>query len=152
MNLIPWRKRHGQAYPLDPFRRQMDRLFEDFFGGWPLAGRASESAFVPRLDVAEDEGQVVVSAELPGMSEKDLEVSLADGVLTISGEKKDGREAKDKSYHLVERSYGRFSRSVELGRAVDEGKVAAAYKDGILRVTVPKSEKAKPRKISIHSG
>jgi len=152
MNLVPWKKKgedRGAARPLDLFRRQMDRLFEDFLGDWALAGRGE--GFLPRLDVSENEKEVVVSAELPGMDEKDVEVSLSNGRLVISGEKKDQREEKNRSYHLVERSWGSFSRAVDLGEAVDSGKATAAYKNGILTVTVPKTEAAKPKKISIRS-
>ena len=147
MMLIPWKHSHELARPADLFDRQVDRLFGDFFGG----RLARSEAFVPRLDVTADENRIVVAAELPGMDQKDLEVSLDHGRLTISGEKKDERDEKDKSYHVVERSYGRFSRTVELGDAVDVKKAAATYKDGILTVTVPKSEAAKPRKIDIQS-
>jgi len=152
MNLVPWKKKgeeRGAARPLDLFRRQVDRLFEDFLGDWSLAGRGQ--GFLPRLDVSENDREVVVTAELPGMDEKDVDVSLSNGRLVSSGEKKDQREEKNRAYHLVERSYGSFSRAVDLGEAVDSGKAAAAYKNGILTVTVPKTEAAKPRKISIKS-
>jgi HSP20 family protein len=148
MNLIPWkREARGEAQPLDLFRRQMDGLFEDFFGEWSLAGRAG--SFVPRIDVSEDEKHVVVRAELPGVDQNEVEVSLSGGRLVISGEKKSGREEQKRNYHLVERSYGSFSRAVDLGDAVDSERAAASYKDGVLTVTVPKAEAAKPKKISV---
>jgi len=151
MNLIPWKRKSEDSElsrPVDLFRRQMDRLFEDFFGDWSLARPGDGFDFAPRLDVSENEKEVLVKAELPGLGEKDVDVSLTQGVLTISGEKKDEREEKDKSWHLVERSYGRFSRSVNVG-AVDEGKVDAAFKDGVLTVKLPKREEAKPKRIAI---
>jgi len=125
----------------------MDSLFGDFLGDRPGARRD----FVPRLDISESEKEVVVSVELPGMDEKDLEVNFSNGRLTISGEKKDEREeeGEDKSYHLLERSYGSFSRAVDLGDAVDAAKAGAVFKNGILTVKVPKAEAAKTRKIDI---
>jgi HSP20 family protein len=99
--------------------------------------------------VSESEKDVTVTAEVPGMSEEDVEVTLSGGRLVISGEKKDEREEKDKSYHLVERSYGSFSRSVDLGDAVDAEKATADYKNGVLTVRVPKSTAARSRKIQI---
>ncbi len=150
MNLIPWRKRgedNGSSHPVRLFRRQMDRLFEDFFGDWtPLRGAGG---FVPRLDVSESDKEVVVSAELPGMIEKDVEVTFAGGRLLISGEKKSESEKDREGYHLVERSYGSFSRSVELGDGVDPEKAVASYRNGVLEIKVPKTEAGKPRKIDI---
>lgn len=154
MNIVPWRKgdRRGElARPGDEFRRQMDRLFEDFFGDWPLAGRG-EGTFAPRLDVTENDAEVVVTAEIPGMTDKDVEVTLADGRLVLSGEKKSEREEKDRSYHLVERSYGSFSRTVELPGSVLGDKASATFKNGVLTVKVPKGAEGKSRKISITGG
>jgi HSP20 family protein len=154
MNLIPWkRKKEGSdlAHPTDLFRHQMNRLFDDFFGDGLLARGETGFDFVPRVDVSENDKEVLVKAELPGMDEKDVNVSLSGGQLLISGEKKDEREEKDKSYHLVERSYGSFSRAVDVG-SVDEDKVKAAFKNGILTVTLPKREEDKARKIDIKTG
>jgi len=154
MNIVPTRRSDRGAElarPAEEFRRQMDRLFEAFFSGWPLAGRG-EGAFAPRLDVAETEKEVVVTAELPGLTEKDVEVTVADGRLIISGEKRSEREEKDGSYQLLERSYGTFSRVVELPGAVQEDKAAATFKNGVLSVRVPKSGESKARKIAIQGG
>jgi len=153
MSLMPWGKHSHKAelgYPASSLRREMDRLFEDFFGGRPLQ-QGTEQGFVPRLNVAETETGFAVTAELPGLTEKDVEVSLAHGRLSISGEKKTEAEEKQGSYHLVERSYGRFSRLLDLGANVDEAKVAATFKDGVLTVRIPKSEAARPRKIAIRN-
>jgi HSP20 family protein len=152
MNLIPWSRRHqngGTAHPLDLFRRQMDRLFEDFFGDRSLALTAGSGEFVPRLEVSETEKEVVVKAELPGLKQDDVEVNLTGGRLVISGQKKDEREEKDRSYHLVERSYGSFSRAVDLGEAVDAEKASASFKDGVLTVTVGKAAGAGAKKIKV---
>ena len=157
MNIIPHRKHKEGGEPLHPvklFRRQMDRLFEDFWVESGLLGRlaAGQGRFLPRVDVAETDQEVVVTAELPGLAEKDVEVSLAHGQLVLSGQKQSEREEKDKSYHLVERSCGSFKRVVELPGALQEDQAAAAFKNGILTVKVPKSAEAKARKIQIQGG
>ena len=157
MNIIPHRKHKEGGEPLHPvklFRRQMDRLFEDFWGESGLLGRlaAGQGRFLPRVDVAETDQEVVVTAELPGLAEKDVEVSLAHGQLVLSGQKQSEREEKDKSYHLVERSCGSFKRVVELPGALQEDQAAAAFKNGILTVKVPKSAAVKARKIQIQGG
>ena len=149
MMLIPWRHNHGHdlLHAPDLFRREIDRLFGDFSG----RGLAAREGFAPRLEVSETEEQVVVSAELPGMDEKDLDVTFSHGRLVISGEKKAEREEKDEeeSYTLLERSYGSFSRAVDLGEGVDVGKASASYKNGILTVKIPKAEAARTRKIDV---
>jgi HSP20 family protein len=91
----------------------------------------------------------VVKAEVPGMEPKDIDISLSDGVLTIKGEKKQEKEEKEADYHLVERSYGAFTRLVRLPKEVQSEKISASYKDGILKVTLPKSEEAKKKEIKI---
>jgi len=142
----PWR-------PFDDLRREIDRLFEDFDGGlrrspfgrsifdlqplWPR-----ESWAVPAVDVAETEKGYEISAELPGMDEKDIEVKFADGVLTIKGEKQEEKEEKKKDYYLSERSFGSFQRSFQVPEGVDSEKIEANFKNGVLRVTVPKSAEA----------
>jgi HSP20 family protein len=154
MNLIDWnrRDRGGEmARPIGELRRQMDRLFSDFFSDFQLAA-PGEGVFSPRLDVAEIDSEVVVTAEVPGMTEKEVEVTLADGRLTISGEKKSEREEKNRSYHLVERSYGSFSRAVDLPGSVQAEKASATFKDGVLTVKVPKSAEGKARRIAIQGG
>lgn len=118
-----------------------------------LLGRAETqvSAWSPVVDVRETQDQLMLQAELPGMTADDVDVSVENGVLTISGEKRQEiREGEDGSnYHLVERRYGRFERRFTLPRSVDAEKVAADYENGILTITLPKVEKAKPRRIQI---
>jgi HSP20 family protein len=105
--------------------------------------------FLPSLDLAETKNEFVVKAEVPGMTPKDINISLAQGVLTIRGEKKQEKEEKEENYHFVERSYGSFSRSVRLPGEVQSDKIKAAYKDGILRVTLPKTEETKKKEVKI---
>ena len=143
MRLLPW----GPFTEVDVLRREMDRLWERFFAGWPAEWRREEWA--PSLDVSETKDKVVVKAEVPGIDPKDIDVSFSNGVLTIRGEKKQEREEKDANYHLVERSYGSFSRSVNIPVEVEENKVKANYKDGVLKISFPKTSLAKEKEIKI---
>lgn len=105
----------------------------------------------PRFEVSETDDVIVVDAELPGMNEKDIELTLQDNILTIKGEKKKEEETKKKNCYISERSYGRFQRSLQLGSGIDAGKVSASFKKGVLTVTIPKTEpeKSKARTIDI---
>lgn len=130
-------------------RREMDRLWDTFFEGG-LRRRAEEGGeWLPSLDVAETKNELVVKAEVPGMNPKDIDISLSDGVLTIKGEKRQEKEEKEADYHLVERSYGSFIRSVQLPKEVQSDKISASYKDGILKISLPKSEEAKKKEVKI---
>lgn len=130
----------------DPFtslRREMDRLFDDFVSGRGMTRWPGDGAGVDlRFDVAESDREVKVTAELPGVDEKDVEVTLSDDLLTIRGEKKREQEKKEESYHMVERSYGSFARSLRLPFAVDQSKVDARFKNGVLTITLPKPPEA----------
>jgi HSP20 family protein len=139
---------------LEPFRdfermrRDMDRFWDSFFQRG--VRRTDEDAeWLPSLDVAETKDEIVVKAEVPGMDPKDIDISLSDGLLTIKGEKKQEREEKEEDYHLVERSYGTFTRSIRLPKEVRRDKISASYKNGVLKVTLPKSEEAKQKEIKI---
>lgn len=143
MALIPWRP----LRELDVLRREMDSLWDRFFSERPIERLGGE--WTPSLDVSETKDKVVVKAEVPGVDPKEIEVSLSNGVLTIKGERKQEREEKDENYHLIERSYGSFSRSLRLPAEVQEGDVKANYKDGVLKITFPKTERAKEKEIKI---
>ena len=142
----------------DPFaslRRDMERVFEDFsrdFGWGPPA--TADMAAAPRIDVSETDAEIKMEAELPGVEEKDVEVVLSDGCLTIKGEKKQEKEEKKQDYYLHERSYGSFARSVTVPFDADPDKVKAKFANGVLTVTVPKPPevKAKAKKIPIGKG
>lgn len=131
----------------DPFallRHDMDSLFDDFFRGFdmePFSGRQTVR-FSPSVDITENDSEIRVSAELPGMDEKDIDITLNHDSLTIKGEKQEEKEDKGKDYHRMERSYGAFSRTIPLPVEVETDKVAAHYKKGILTITIPKSPKA----------
>lgn len=132
-------------------RREMDRLWDDFFGPGRKALQPLEGEWAPAVDVSETADQVAIKAEVPGMEAKDIDISLSGDVLTIKGEKKSEREEKKENYHLVERSYGSFSRSLKLPAAVDADKIEASYSQGVLSITCPKTAEAKPKAIEIKS-
>jgi len=142
--LLPILRRRGLVGR--PALGLFDRFLEDF--DWPGV-LSKEMTFTPALDVSETENQLIVKAEVPGMDQKDIDISLSDGLLTITGEKKHEKEDKDENYHCVERHYGKFSRTMRVPFDVEADKVDAIYKDGVLKVTLPKSEMAKPKKIEI---
>lgn len=142
--LTPWR-----PFEFDRIRREMDRLWDSFLEGGPMRRAADGGEWLPSIDVSETKSDLVIKAELPGMDPKDIDISMNNGFLTIKGEKKHEREEKDENYHLVERSYGSFTRSVRLPREVQSDKITASFKNGVLRVTLPKSEEAKKKEIKI---
>jgi len=108
--------------------------------------------WVPSVDVSETEGEYQIKVEIPDVKKEDVKVTLEEGVLTIQGERKHEKEEKGTRYHRVERSYGRFVRSFTLPDLIDEGKVKAEFKDGVLNLQLPKSEKAKPKAIEVKVG
>jgi len=125
---------------LIPLLDDFDRAFN--LVPFPLSEKGWSSYF-PRLDLAESESEVRVTAELPGMDEKDIDISLSDNTLTISGEKKAEHEEKNGNFYRTERSFGSCTRTVDLPAEVNEDKVEASFKRGVLTITLPKSEKAK---------
>jgi HSP20 family protein len=128
-------------------KNDVDSFFDDFFNTAALDERKQEIS--PRINVEENENEWVISAELPGVTKEDVKVNFQDGVLTISGEKKFEKEDKDKNYHRVERSYGKFSRSMRISTPIVSDKINAEYKDGILTISLPKAEEAKPKLIDV---
>ncbi len=134
---------------LSSFHREMDRVFDDFFSLKP--GTLFESEWIPKIDVEETEKAFLVSAELPGMEEKDINVTLEKNILTISGEKKEEKEEKDekKNRYYTERHYGSFRRSVTLPEEIRTDNIKANFKKGVLTIDIPKDEKAPGKKISI---
>lgn len=164
-DLIPWGREEGNRSPTvlgdsdrDPFlslHREVNRLFDDVFRGFdsrlPSLGRFSSfGGNWPRVEISDGEKEIRVTAEVPGLEEKDIEVLLDDGVLTLKGEKRSETEDKDRQFS--ERFYGRFERRVPLGYDVEEDKVSAAFKNGVLTVTLPKTERAqtKAKRIAIN--
>ncbi|WP_117191966.1 Hsp20/alpha crystallin family protein [Rhizobium terrae] len=154
-DLIPWNRNNGNQFPSllrdgdrDPFvslHREVNRLFDDVFRGFgsglaPLARTSAFRAGWPNVEISDTDKEIEVTAEVPGLEEKDIEVLLNDGVLTLRGEKRSENEDKDRQFS--ERYYGRFERRIPLGIEVKEDQVDARFKNGVLTVTLPKSEKA----------
>jgi HSP20 family protein len=146
--------RRGDVDPYRELQRDMNRLFEDFFEGFPLMPRWGESelaleGFTPRVDIAETEKDVKVSAELPGMDEKDIAVEMDEDALTIRGERREEQEEKGKRWYRRELSYGSFHRRIPLPASVEGAKATAKFKKGVLTVTVPKREAEHEKRKSI---
>ena len=147
MSIMRWRPTRD----LVNIREEMNRLFDDFFSGWSERRRGLlEGEWAPTIDVAETENDVVVTAELPGIEQDKVDITITDDILTLKGEKQEEQEIKKENYHRIERSYGSFQRSVSLPAGVQSDKAKASYKDGILKITVPKAEEAKPKQIKIN--
>lgn len=155
--LVPWRRHADIAtsekneHPFLTLQRQMNRLFDENFMGswgdglrWPLAGNPMRHMpfDAPRADIAETDTEVEVTADLPGLDEKDVQVTLEDNLLNIHGEKKAEHEERKKNYHLMERSYGAFQRTIPLPSGIDQKKVKATFKQGVLQVKLPKLPEA----------
>lgn len=139
----------------DPFRdliglqERMNRLFDETFsrrGGEQPLGITTWS---PAVDIYETENAFVVKVELPGLTKDDIEVQIHDGILTLKGERKFEKEVKEENYHRIERAYGTFQRSFSLPTAVEEDKIKASFKDGVLEVNLPKAEAVKPKQIKV---
>jgi HSP20 family protein len=152
-NLAPWAPSRGLTPlgrdPFTSFRRQMDRLFDDFFA--PFESTAGEGAALapigrwPSLDVDETDQAYKVTAELPGLEQKDVEVNLRDNVLTISGEKREERNEGEGGRHYTERTFGRFERAIPFNVEIDADKVQAKFKNGVLTIELPKNPKAREK-------
>ena len=145
MALVPIHRRHRNG--LTRLHGDIDDLFDSFFRGLdrPFTGYKAW----PAIDVAEEEGAIIVRAEIPGCKAEDIDISVYGNTLTISGEKKLTEEKKEKGYYHVESTYGSFRRELSLPTDVDQDKIDATCKDGVLSITLPKAEKAKAVKIKV---
>ena len=128
---------------------EMGRIFGDLFASQEDETDISETSWMPTVDIAETENSFEIRAELPGVSENDVNVSVTDNLLTIKGEKHHEEETEDKNYHRVERRYGSFQRSFTLPRHIEIDAIKAEFKDGVLTLGIPKMEAAKPTEIPI---
>jgi HSP20 family protein len=138
------RRREWES-PIQALHDEMDDLFNNFFGLTviePFGRVRAERVFVPSVNVSEDEKEVLVTAEVPGMDEKELDITITKDALTIKGEKKAENEEKGKNYYRMERSYGSFERVIPLAAEIEEGKAKASFKNGVLKVKLPKTAKA----------
>ncbi len=140
----------------EPFRdllatqREFDRLFREAFTPGFGEGEISTRTWAPPVDIFENENNIVLKAEVPGVDPKDVEVRVEDNTLYLKGERRFEKETKEDNYHRIERTYGSFARSFSLPNSIDAEKVAAEYKDGLLTLTLPKREEAKPKTIKIN--
>jgi HSP20 family protein len=130
---------------LNALQGEMNRLFNSFFD----EGGNGQRRWAPAVDLIEREDSLVLKADLPGMTEDDVQIEVRDSVLTISGERKAEHEDKQNGYYRVERSFGRFSRALQLPSGVDASAISASFEHGVLEVTIPKPEERKPRRIEI---
>jgi HSP20 family protein len=143
--LTPWKPFNE----LERMRGEMDRLWDSFFETGAAKRTGGKETWLPSLDVSETKSDLIVKTELPGINPKEIDISLSEGMLTIKGEKKQEKEEKESDYHLVERSYGSFTRMVRLPKEVKSDKISASFKDGVLKITLPKSEETKKKEIKI---
>lgn len=129
---------------------RMNRLFEDtFYRGKGLEEELTKGTWTPSVDIFETQENIVLKAELPGLEQKDISIEVRDNTLTLRGEKKFEKEVKEENYHRIERSYGTFQRIFTLPDTVQQDKVKAKFKDGVLEINMPKLEKAKSKLIKV---
>jgi HSP20 family protein len=157
MNLIPWRSQPTLAtteFPFTALRNEMLELFDRFFNRSEPAsptGATPVAAWVPRVDIVENDNEISIQAELPGVDTDDVELTVTGNLLTISGQREQSSEKKCEGYCYCERRYGSFRRSIELPDTTDRGKISAEHRNGVLCVHVPKAPGAEPRRINIRS-
>jgi HSP20 family protein len=151
MSLVRWNPtRELTTWPSGLFglQREMNNMFDSFFRG-SQDDDVAFAAWSPAVDIAEHDNDYVVKVELPGVNKDEVKITLESNILSIRGEKKQEKETKKENYHRVERSYGSFQRSFTLPTTVKNENIEAQYKDGILTVTLPKAEEAKPKQIEV---
>jgi HSP20 family protein len=152
-DLLPWRRGEAASRqdPFLSFRGELDRLFDDFFRGYPGAElpAAFSGRFVPDFDLVETDAEIRIKADLPGVEEKDIEVTLDGGALTIRGERRAEKEEKRGGYEWSERRFGSFQRRLELPCEVQSDKVQAKFSKGVLEITLPKSETARRKSVTV---
>lgn len=159
-NLMPWRRKEQaprkrgdvtvnreEEHPLTLFERDMNRMFDEFFSGFGLAPswESGWSTFSPQVDIVDNDKEIKVSVELPGLDEKDIEVTLSHDMLTISGEKRQEKEDKGKNYYRMERSYGSFKRAIPIPCEIKTEAIDATFKNGVLSIALPKATEGQCR-------
>ena len=147
MNLVKWTPGRDVAN----FHNHVNRLFEApfFRTGW-VEDEASTADWNPSVDIYEDGDKIVIKAELPGIDKKDIAIDFKDNVLTLKGERSHDNEVKEDNYYRRERAFGKFHRAFRLSTDINADKIEADFKDGVLKVDIPKPEEAKPKKITVH--
>lgn len=147
MELVKW----NPMKDVFSLRHRINSMFDDFF--YPTSRGDSDwslSSWDPRVDIYDDKDSIVIKAELPGVDKKNIKVDVKDRVLTLSGERSADKEVKEDNFYRRERSYGRFERSLTLPGEIDPNKIRADYKDGVLKIEVPKPEEQRSKQITIH--
>lgn len=134
----PWRS-------LESAEKEMRHFFEGFRDKFPLSTSFEKSEYMPKVDTSEDEKNLYLTAELPGLTKEDVKISISEGILSITGKKERKEEKKGKDFHRVERSFGEFTRQFELPEGYQKDKIVASVKDGVLEVTIPKNNVTKPK-------
>lgn len=132
------------------FQERMNRLFDEVVRGRREDDLGTRGSWLPPVDIYEKDGELVLKAELADMDQKDIDLRVENNTLTIRGERKMDRETEEESFHRIERSYGAFMRSFTLPATIDQDKIKAEYRNGVLRVTLPVREEAKPKPIQVH--
>jgi HSP20 family protein len=149
MAMVRW----NRGRELDSLQTDLNRVFDAFFGNTTGSGNGvTVRRWVPAMDLAEDAEHLVLRADLPGLTEDDVEVEVKDGVLTVSGERKAEEKKEGEGFYRVERAFGSFSRSLSLPKGIDADKVTAEFDNGVLEVRIPKPEERKPHRVQIGSG
>ena len=150
-----WKPQTSTLTRWDPFselldmRRELDRHFASFFGGTAAAVAPTGGVWAPAVDIQETKDSFVLKAELPGMKQEDIQITIMENTLTLKGERRRENEVRNGGYTRVERAYGTFQRALALPSVVDADKVKATYKEGVLEIELPKKEEAKPKEIKV---
>lgn len=152
MSLIRWNPTRYAAWPSDvvSMQREINNMFDRFFGDDVATDSAKLTTWAPAVDIAEHDDEYVVKVELPGVAKDEVKITLESNILTISGEKRQDKESKKENVHRMERVYGSFQRSFTLPSTVRSEKIDAFFRDGILNISLPKAEEAKPKQIEVH--
>lgn len=146
MALTPWRGLWESRFP--SLREEMDKMFEDFFGKTDFPS-IEDGAWIPPIDVQQTKKDVLVMMDIPAIDPKEISISIMEDRITIKGERKREEEEKEADYYRSERVYGSFQRIIQLPSEVVGDKAKASYKDGVLKVTIPKSQKAVPKEVKV---
>jgi HSP20 family protein len=147
--MLPSLFKEEGLFPMLKLRSNIDKLFEDFFTEENALAPFQMNGKLPTLDVKETDEAITVDAELPGLKQEEIKVTVEEGVLTISAERKKEKDEKTKNVHRLERYYGQMERKLALPASVEDGKIDAVYKDGVLHVTIPKKASAKPKAVTV---
>lgn len=148
-DVTAWNSGNDLTSGLASIQREMDRMFDQFMRNGGSSNEEGVSTYLPPVDIVEHDNEFIVTAELPGVKKDEVKITVTNDILTISGEKHQETGKKDKNYHRLERSIGSFQRSFSLPASIRPDRIEAVFNDGILAITLPKAEEAKPKQIDI---